>query len=79
MEYYDKILIAIPMAIAAGVFASAHPAVALAQGIAGGSVVGILLVFDLLFRNPPDVPTPVPVAAMIVLGSTLSLSIWWYL
>lgn len=58
MKYYDKLLVAIPLALVVGIVSSVLPMIALHQGMAGGSVVAILLILDLLFRNPPTVSFP---------------------
>ncbi len=59
MEYYDKLLIAIPVSIGVGILTSLHPVVAFSQGLLTGSLVAIVLILDLLFRNPPEKPAPV--------------------
>jgi uncharacterized protein YneF (UPF0154 family) len=52
-DYYDRLLVAIVLAMAGGLAASTHPAVALHQGLAGGSLVSTAVLYEVLFRNPP--------------------------
>ena len=65
-SYYDWLLAAIAAAMIAGAAASVHPAVALHQGLAGGSLVSTLVLYEILFRNPPTEPTRSPTAASVV-------------
>lgn len=53
---YDKYLIAIAAAVATGGLASAHPAVAIYEGLGAGSLLATIVLFEVLFRNPPTVP-----------------------
>ncbi|WP_255170034.1 hypothetical protein [Natrononativus amylolyticus] len=68
MDYYDTPLAAIPRIVVLGVLVSLHSAVAFSQGLVGGSLVAMVLVIDLLFRNPPLESTPVAMAAVALVG-----------
>lgn len=68
VDYYDQILIAIAAVMIAGAAASIHPSVALQQGLAGGSLVSTILLYDILFRNPPTEPTRSTTTASVVVG-----------
>lgn len=57
VEYYDKLLVAIPTLMVLGLIASSHEAVALYQGLGAGSLAATILLFDALFRNPPHEKT----------------------
>jgi hypothetical protein len=68
MHYYDKLLIAVPVVIALGAGMSIHPAVTISQGLAFGSLLATVVVFEMLFRNPPIEPTRADVGAVAVWG-----------
>jgi hypothetical protein len=57
VDHYDRFLILIGAVLAAGVLLSVHPSVALHQGLAGGSLVSTVVLYEVLFRNPPTEPT----------------------
>ena len=65
-DYYDILLLAIPVAMGIGVLASLHQAVALHQGIALGSLLSVLVLVEAIYRNPPVEPTSAEVAASVV-------------
>ena len=67
-DYYDRFLIAIAAVMVAGAAASIHPAVALYQGLAGGSLVSTLFLYEILFRNPPTEPSTSTTVASVVVG-----------
>ena len=69
-SYYDVLLIALPIPRSLGALLSLHPTISLHQGLAAGSLVSTLILFDALFRNPPAEPTPIGVAAstIVLLG-----------
>lgn len=46
--------------------ASLHPAVAIHQGLAAGSLASTAVLYDALFRNPPVKKTPTNVAATLL-------------
>lgn len=66
VDYYDQLLVAIIAVIAAGAAASLHPSIELHQGLAGGSLVSTVFLYELLFRNPPVDPTRTTTAAAAV-------------
>jgi hypothetical protein len=68
-SYYDWLLAAIAAAILVGAATSVHPAVAVHQGLAGGSLVSTLILYEILFRNPPTEPTRSSTVASVVVGS----------
>lgn len=68
IDYYDKFLIAIAAVMVAGVVASTHPSIAVHQGLAGGSIVSTLFLYEILFRNPPTEPTQSTTTASAVVG-----------
>ncbi len=67
-DYYDKMLIAILSAMVAGAVVSVHPAVALHHGLAGGSLVSTVVLYEIMFRNPPVEPTRSTTTASVVVG-----------
>lgn len=68
VDYYDQFLIAIAAFIIAGAVASLHPAIALHQGLAAGSIVSTILLYEVLFRNPPVEPDRSTTMASVVVG-----------
>lgn len=68
LDYYDWFLIAIAAMMIAGTAVSIHPSVALYQGLAGGSLVSTLFLYEILFRNPPTDPTKSTTAASVAVG-----------
>ncbi|WP_280588355.1 hypothetical protein [Halorubrum sp. Boch-26] len=68
VSYYDWLLGAIAAAMIVGAAAGVHPAVALHQGLASGSLVSTLILYEVLFRNPPTEPTGSPTVASAVVG-----------
>ncbi len=79
VDYYDKLVIAVPAVISLGVVASIHPAVTVSQGLGLGGLLSTVIVFEMLFRNPPVEPTPGNVGAVVVWGSSLLLAVVLYL
>ncbi|WP_336134441.1 hypothetical protein [Natronomonas amylolytica] len=75
VDRYSRALVLIPVVLALGAAASAHPQVALHQGLAGGSLLSTLLLYDALFRNPPVEPTArdAAVTALVGIGWLLTL------
>lgn len=67
-DYYDRFLIVIATMMLAGAVASIHPSIALYQGLAGGSLVSSLFLYEILFRNPPTEPTKATTAASVIVG-----------
>lgn len=78
MDYYDKLLIALPAVVALGASASIHPAVATSEGVGIGSLLATVVLFEMLFRNPPVEPTKANVGAVAVWGFSwlLTLMLW---
>lgn len=74
VSYYDKLLIAIPVAMVAGFLLSFHPAVAIHQGLAIGSLGATVILIEATYRNPPTTPTATDVTALLVvaIGWTLT-------
>lgn len=68
MAYYDKLLIAIAAMVVAGAVASVHPSIALHQGLAGGSPVATVFLYETVFRNPPVEPTRSTTLAGVIVG-----------
>ena len=73
--YYDKILAALTATVLAGAVASTHPAVELHQGLAGGSLVSTVFLYEMLFRNPPTEPSAHPTAGTLVVGAGWALTV----
>ncbi|SEH15982.1 hypothetical protein SAMN04487967_2352 [Natronorubrum sediminis] len=67
LEYYDKLLLAIAGSLALGVAIGVVTSVAISTGVAGGSVVATVFVYEAMFRNPPSPVTSaqVKVAAVV--------------
>lgn len=53
MDYYDKILLGILAMLALGGLTSVHPAIAFHEGLGAGSLISTLMLYEILFRNPP--------------------------
>jgi hypothetical protein len=68
LDYYDTVLAAILLLLVLGVTVSIHPAVAFHQGLAGGSLATTVLLYEVLFRNPPVEPTRSTTAASALVG-----------
>ena len=79
IEYYGKLLLAIPLFFGLGVLASAHQAIALHHGLVAGSLLSTLVLFEAMYRNPPTEPTWANVAASIVVFSAWTITIVFYL
>ncbi len=79
VDYYDTLLMTIVAAMTAGAAASVHPAVALHQGLAGGSLLATVILFEILFRNPPTDPTRTDTVASAAVGTGWALTILTYL
>ncbi len=73
--YYDKVLAALTAVIAAGAVVSVHPSVEFHQGLAAGSLVSTILLYEMLFRNPPTEPSPHPTAGTLVVGGSWALTV----
>lgn len=68
VDYYDAVLAAIISLLILGVAVSIHPVVGFHQGLAGGSLAATVLLYEVLFRNPPVEPTRATTAASAVVG-----------
>ncbi|APX96772.1 hypothetical protein [Natronorubrum daqingense] len=66
LEYYDKLLLAIAGSLILGVVIGVTTSVAVSTGIAGGSVVATVFVYEAIFRNPPGPVTSAQVKATAV-------------
>lgn len=73
--YYDKVLAALAAVIAVGGVVSVHPSVELHQGLAGGSMVSTIFLYEILFRNPPTKPSPHPTAGTVMVGGSWALTV----
>ena len=74
-DYYDQILLAIAAVMIAGAAISIHPLIGFHQGLAAGSLVATLLLYEALFRNPPTEPTASTTAASVVVGLSWLLTL----
>lgn len=52
-DNYTRVLVLIPVALLGGAAVSLHPAVALHYGLAAGSALATIALYDALYRNPP--------------------------
>ncbi|MEF8789527.1 MAG: hypothetical protein V5A61_05330 [Haloarculaceae archaeon] len=68
LDYYDQLLVAIAAVMVAGAAVSIHPSIAIYQGLAGGSLVSTVFLYEVLFRNPPTEPTASTTAASVAVG-----------
>ncbi|WP_178915988.1 hypothetical protein [Natronomonas gomsonensis] len=68
LDRYEWVLVGIPIALLAGAVVSLHPSVALSHGLAGGSLLSSVLLYDALFRNPPVDPGAAEAAATAGVG-----------
>ncbi|AKH97008.1 hypothetical protein HLASF_0509 [Halanaeroarchaeum sulfurireducens] len=75
LDYYDQILLAIAAVMIAGTAVGLHPLVEFHQGLASGSLVATLFLYEILFRNPPTEPTTSTTAASVVVGSSWLLTL----
>ena len=53
VDYYDKLLVAIPSVVLAGATAGLYGPVTVYQGLAAGSLLATLVLFEMLYRSPP--------------------------
>jgi hypothetical protein len=53
VDYYDKLLVAIPSVVLLGATAGLYGPVTVYQGLAAGSLLATLVLFEMLYRNPP--------------------------
>lgn len=78
LDYYDWVLALIPLSYVVGVVATLHEAVALHHGLAAGSLIASIVLYDAVIRNPP-VETPAAktaATAMTGLGWLLALLLY---
>jgi hypothetical protein len=68
IDYYDKFLIAIAAAVITGGLLGIHPSIAVHQGLASGSLVSTIFLYEILVRNPPTEPTQSTTTASVVVG-----------
>jgi hypothetical protein len=75
VDRYTRALMFIPVVLVLGAATSTHPQVALYEGLAGGSLLSTVLLYDTLFRNPPVEPTArdAAVTALVGVGWLLTL------
>jgi hypothetical protein len=53
VDYYDKLLVAIPSVVLLGAVAGLYGVITLYQGLAAGSLAATLVLLEMLYRNPP--------------------------
>lgn len=68
VDRHDGYLVAILATLTVGVLASLHPAVAAYQGLAVGSLAASVILFEMLFRNPPRTPDRGAIALIVLIG-----------
>lgn len=74
IDSYTRVLVAIPAALLAGTLFGLHPSIALHEGLAGGSLLSGVFLYDALFRNPPVSRKAATTAtAMVGVGLTITL------
>lgn len=78
-DYYDRFLIAIAAVMIGGAAVSLHPSITLHQGLAGGSLVATVFLYEITFRNPPVEPTRSTTAASVVVGFGWALTVVLFL
>ena len=79
IDYYDTLLVGIAAVMLAGGAATAHPAVAVYQGLGTASIVATLILVEMLFRNPPTEPDLANAAASGIVGVGWLLTVVFYL
>lgn len=75
VEIYDVYLSIVLALLLLGVVLSRHPAVELHHGLGAASLVGGIVILDMLFRNPP-IKAPAKSGAsigLVVMGASLTL------
>jgi hypothetical protein len=75
LDYYDQILLAIAAVMIAGAAMSIHPLIGFHQGLAAGSLIATVFLYEILFRNPPTEPTASTTAASVVVGISWLLTL----
>jgi uncharacterized protein YneF (UPF0154 family) len=78
-DRYDRVLIGIPLVLLIGAVLSFHPSVAIHQGLAGGSLIASVLLYEALFRHPPVEPNSADAAAAVGVGLGWALTLWTFL
>lgn len=76
--YYDKLIVAVPTVLLVGILLSLLEPVDLHQGLAVGSFLATILLYEAIVRNPPVEPTPADVTASIIAGLGWFLTLWLY-
>jgi hypothetical protein len=79
LDYYDRMLLAIAAVMIAGAVVSMHPLIGFHQGLAAGSLVATLFLYEILFRDPPTEPTTSTTAASAVVGISWLLTLILYI
>ncbi len=75
LDYYDWLVASIPVLLVLGATVSLHPSVALHEGLAAGSVFAGVVVYEMLFRNPPVEVGAVEAAAVSIWGLGFAASV----
>ena len=79
VDYYDKLLAAVPAVLALGALAGLLGPLAFHQGLALGSLASSILLYEAILRNPPIEPTTADVTASTITGLGWVLSLLLYL
>ncbi|AUX07892.1 hypothetical protein AArcSl_0237 [Halalkaliarchaeum desulfuricum] len=79
VDYYDKLLAAVPAALALGALASLLDPLGFHQGLALGSLAATIILYEAIVRNPPIEPTAANVTASTITGIGWLLAILLYL
>lgn len=68
VDYYDKLLAAVPIALGVGAAIGVLAPVPFHQGLAVGCLLATMLLYEAIVRNPPVKPTPGNVTASVITG-----------
>lgn len=68
VDYYDKLLAAVPIALALGALTSLLEPVAFHQGLALGCIAATIVLYEAIVRKPPIEPTAADVTASTITG-----------
>nr|WP_090623288.1 hypothetical protein [Natrinema salaciae] len=66
LDYYDRVIVGIAGSILGGALLGVATALGVTTGLFVGALVATLLVYDVVFRNPPLPATDSRVAASVI-------------
>lgn len=78
-DEYDLYLAAVLAVMVLGALSTTHPAIAAYEGMAGASLLATIILFEMIFRNPPAEPTSKVGVTVFIVGIGWGITVLTFL